>query len=94
MSELRDAVREIIEELDPDGGGYRTSEATGRLYRRAETESGELRPMTGLLVRLGCNVAVKQYRPEGAARSHMAMAGGAQSDMADLGWLGHHTALD
>lgn len=94
MTDLADAVREIIAELDPDGGGYRTSEATGRLYQRAHTESGGLRPMTGHLVRLGCNVAFKQYKPARAMQPHMATAGGVQADMADLGWLAQHTALD
>ena len=31
---LRDEVRRVIEELDPDGGGFRTDEAVDLLYFR------------------------------------------------------------
>lgn len=103
MSELYDAVREIIDELDPDGGGFRTSEASDRLYLRAETEAGPLPPITAALAKLGCRVAIRDPRVGRPAMSRSVYAAAAAStspqyDMADLaedfGWLDLHTALE
>ena len=34
MADLKEMVRDVIEELDPDGAGFRTSEAADLLYHR------------------------------------------------------------
>tara|TARA_R110000751_G_scaffold307640_1_gene430304 strand:- start:5019 stop:5528 length:510 start_codon:yes stop_codon:yes gene_type:complete len=104
MSKLRDAVRDIYEELDPDGGGFRTSEFKARLYSRAEEEcGGDLPELTADLARLGCLVAIKEHRPNRvqmgrAYEAAVYAATSPQMDMADVapdwGWIDEHTALE
>jgi hypothetical protein len=58
---LEDAVRNVINELDPDGGGFRTTEDVDLLLVRAEAEQGaKLSPLARWLVRTGARAALDE----------------------------------
>lgn len=72
MSRLSDDVRDIVQELDSDGGGYQTREAANLLIHRYVVEGvcnadGEPKPKVRTLMRLGAGVAFKNYKSESAA---------------------------
>lgn len=81
MPTLTDLTREVIAELDADGGGFRTREATARLFHRA-TDGHELPDHINDLVRLGCSVAVTGAKPLRAAAQRMEVMAG-QRDFAE-----------
>lgn len=81
MTTLTDLTREVIAELDADGGGFRTREATSLLFYRA-TDGLDLPRHVADLVRLGCGVAISGNKTERAAAQRVA-AYGEQSDFAD-----------
>jgi hypothetical protein len=62
MNSLTADVREVIEELDPDGGGFRTGEAVNLLVRRVVVAGvcdadGEPKPKVRQLMRIGAGTA-------------------------------------
>lgn len=81
MSTLTDLTREIIAELDADGGGFRTREAGNLLFTKA-TRGLELPKVVIDLCRLGCHAAITGHKPERAAAKRMAESG-QQADFAD-----------
>lgn len=97
MPTLTDLTRDVIAELDADGGGFRTREATALLLHRL-TDGLELpRPLLEV-ARLGCGVAIAGHKPVRAAAQRMeAMAG--QTDFAETApgfdhLLNDYAALD
>jgi hypothetical protein len=66
MSDLDDEVRRVIEELDPDGGGYRTKEAADLLHLRA-MEGCVVTPIAEQLMRIGAGEAEEGQEPENPA---------------------------
>jgi hypothetical protein len=73
MPSLNDDVREVIEELDPDGGGFRTGEAANLLVRRVVVAGvcdadGEPKPKVRQFMRMGAGTAVHGYK-EGSAKN-------------------------
>jgi hypothetical protein len=103
-------VREIVEELDADGGGYRTSEAANMLISRYVLEGvcnadGEPKPKVRTLMRIGASIAFKSYKSETAAdrkKRHQAaeLVGSDQYDFAEIDddfafkWLNVYAAWD
>lgn len=81
MPTLTDLTREIIAELDADGGGFRTREATSLLFHRA-TSGYELPSHITDLVRLGCGVAITGAKPIRAVAQKMEAYAG-QGDFAE-----------
>jgi hypothetical protein len=110
MSGIADDVRSIVEELDADGGGYRTGEAAGLLVHRYVVAGicdadGEPKGKVRSLMRLGAGVAIKGYKPAHVKNTKRreaaaAAAGGAQRDFVELcddfefAWLMHYAAFD
>jgi hypothetical protein len=110
VTKLSDDVREIVSELDADGGGYQTSEAASLLIRRYVIEGictadGDPKVHVRSLMRLGAGVAFKNYRADdtGETRKHRkvaAMAGAGQHDFAEVDddfgfeWLRVYAAWD
>jgi hypothetical protein len=98
MTTLTDLTREVIAELDADGGGFRTREATSLLFHRA-IDGHDLPDLVTELCRLGAGVAVANNKPE---RDLVRRAGRTvtQADFADQSpgfdhcWLAEHAALD
>jgi len=69
MSGIGADVRDIVRELDPDGGGYHTSEAASLLIHRYVlagicNADGDPKPKVRALMRLGAGVAFKSYKSE------------------------------
>jgi hypothetical protein len=110
MNSLNADAREIIEELDADGSGFRTGEAAGLLVRRYVVAGvcdadGEPKPKVRTLMRMGAGVVVKNYKPahrENTKRRETAaaMVGSAQHDFMELAddwefaWLMDYAAFD
>lgn len=64
---LNDDVREVIEELDADGGGFRTGEAANLLVSRVSEggvceDDGSPRPKVRQLMRMGATTAIKGFK--------------------------------
>ena len=57
MADLKTMVREVIEELDPDGAGYRTAEAADLLHHRLMLGC-TVTPIAEQLMRIGASVAL------------------------------------
>lgn len=100
---LERIVRDVKAELNPDGGGYHTSEAADLVFERARRGCGFLTAPMRELARAGAVVKLKEYANETAAtnpRLSMARAAAAagQNDFADIsegfGWMDGETALD
>jgi hypothetical protein len=103
-------VREIVEELDADGGGFQTGEAAGLLVHRYVVggvcdADGEPKPKVRTLMRWGAGVAVKNYTPAHRDNTKRraaaaAAASGAQSDFMELAedwefaWLMDYAAAE
>lgn len=97
MTTLTELTREVIAELDADGGGFRTREAGSLLFHRA-TEGLDLPKHVADLCRLGCHAAITGHRPERAAAQRMVAADG-QADFADSDpgfdhWVTDFAAMD
>lgn len=97
MTTLTDLAREVIAELDADGGGFRTREATALLFHRATTGLNLPRHVSEL-VRLGCGVAITGHKPVRAAAQRMEEMAG-QADFAETApgfdhLLNEYAALD
>jgi hypothetical protein len=63
MSEINDDLREIIDEVDADGSGFRTGEVARLLVNQYVTEgvcdgTGEPKPKVRALMRIGAGFAV------------------------------------
>lgn len=76
-SSLNDDVRKVIEELDADGGGFRTGEAANLLVSRVSAggvceDDGSPRPKVRQLMRMGATTAIKGFKgfTERNARMH------------------------
>lgn len=101
---LADAVQSVVDDLDVDGGGYRTTEAASLLFSRAEAEQGaRLAPLARSLARKGAQAALKDHKVERQAQDKAASAAASsalstQRDFAelvpDMGWTAEYTALD
>jgi hypothetical protein len=107
---LSQDVREIVNELDTDGGGYQTSEAASMLVHRYVLEGvcnadGDPKPKVRTLMRLGAGVAFKNYKSDGTSEHRKrekaaAWAGGEQHDFMELAddfdfeWLRVYAAWD
>jgi hypothetical protein len=64
---LNDDVREVITELDADGGGFRTGEAANLLVSRVSAGGvcegdGSPRPKVRQLMRMGATTAIKGFK--------------------------------
>jgi len=81
MPTLHDLTREVIAELDADGGGFRTREATSLLFHRA-CDGLDLPDYVATLVRLGCGVAIAGHKSERAVAQRME-AHASQRDFAE-----------
>ena len=58
---LEDAVQDVIDELNPDGGGYLVDEAVDLLVFRAEAAQGtKLPPHIRRLMRIGARAALEE----------------------------------
>jgi hypothetical protein len=78
VSKLKDDVRDIVNELDPDGGGYQTAEAASLLVHRyvaagvcecrcrcpACQEAGQPKPHVRSLMRVGAGTTFKNYKSD------------------------------
>jgi hypothetical protein len=92
MSGIGADVRDIVRELDPDGGGYQTSEAASLLIHRYITAGicnadGDPKPKVKALMRLGAGVAFKNYKAdshEHAKKTEKAYAYGEDGDQRDF----------
>ena len=61
---LRDLLRDIVSELDADGGGFRTNEAANLLYAKASEGRGDIPSLVERLARRGAREEVANFRPE------------------------------
>lgn len=97
---LRDLLRDIVAELDADGGGFRTNEAANLLYAKASEGRADIPPLIERLARRGAREEVASFRPERTATKRMAetvLVG--QRDLAELAegfdhWVTEIAALD
>jgi hypothetical protein len=97
---LRVLLHDILAELDPDGGGFRTSEAADMLYAKASHGCADIPLLVERLARRGAREEVASFRPERAAAKRVAadvMMG--QRDMAEVTdgfdhWVTDIAALD
>ena len=97
---LRVLLHDILAELDPDGGGFRTSEAADLLYAKVSDGCADIPLLVERLARRGAREEVASFRPERAAAKRVAadvMMG--QRDMADVTegfdhWVTDIAALD
>ena len=69
MSGINADVRDIVQELDADGGGYQTKEAANLLvHRYVEAgicdDMGDPKPKVRGLMRMGASVAFKSYKSD------------------------------
>ena len=64
---LERIVRDVKAELNPDGGGYHTSEAADLVFERARRGCGFLTAPMRELARAGAVVKLKEYANETAA---------------------------
>lgn len=85
MSKITDDVREIINELDADGGGFQTSEAANMLVHRYVVDGicqpdGTPKPKVQSLMRMGASVAVKHYDADSAERKRLRSKAPAAAD--------------
>lgn len=69
MSGINADVRDIVQELDADGGGYQTKEAANLLvHRYVEAgicdDMGDPKPKVRTLMRMGASVAFKGYKSD------------------------------
>ena len=99
-------VRDVIEELDPDGAGYRTKEAGDLLFHRLlDGCTGTLSAEAAQALRMGAVEAIKnngvrrivRNAPK-AVRAALESAASEQSDMSEIApkdfpWIHEHTAL-
>jgi hypothetical protein len=97
---LHNLLREIVAELDADGGGFRTSEAASMLYLKASEGRGDIPGLVERLARRGAREEVAGFRPEREATKSInesVMAG--QRDLAEVSqgfdhWVTDIAALD
>lgn len=97
---LRDLLRDIVSELDADGGGFRTNEAANLLYAKASEGRGDIPGLIERLARRGAREEVASFRPEREVTKRMTtdvMVG--QRDLAELDqgfdhWITDIAALD
>ncbi len=110
MSGINDDVREIIGELDADGGGFQTAEAANLLvYRYVAVgicqPDGTPKPKVQGLMRMGASVAVKNYNAGAATNERLrnraaAISGGVQGDFQHIAedfdhrWVMAYVALE
>lgn len=106
MSSLRAVVHNVITDLDADGGGFRTMDASSLVVERVLVHGladgdGNLLPMPAQLMRKGAAVAIREYQPERkAAQKVVAFAAdGRQSDFAEVSndfdhWVMDYAALE
>jgi len=110
MSGISADVRDIVQELDADGGGYQTKEAADLLiHRYVEAgicdDLGDPKPKVRTLMRMGASVAFKGYKSENAEdkanrERAAAWAGGEQRDFVEIDgdfgfeWLRSYAAWD
>jgi hypothetical protein len=97
MTTLSELTREVIAELDADGAGFRTREASNLLFHRV-TDGLDLPRHVADLCRLGASVAITGNKPERALAQRTA-AVARQSDFAETApgfdhWLTEHAAMD
>jgi hypothetical protein len=97
MSGINADVRNIVQELDADGGGYQTKEAANLLvHRYVEAgicdDLGDPKPKVRTLMRMGASVAFKNYKSdtaedkanrERASERAWTWAGGEQRDFSE-----------
>ena len=106
MSSLRAVVHNVITDLDTDGGGFRTVDASSLVVERvlehglADAE-GNLLPMPAQLMRKGAAVAIREYQPERKTVQKVvaASADGLQGDFAEVSdefdhWIMDYAALE
>ena len=94
---LLDLLRDVVAELDADGGGFRTREAADLLFHRAK-DGRDIPDAIAQLARRGAQMAVQEFKPEWAAALRSAQFAG-QRDMAEIAdgfdrWLSDFAAVD
>lgn len=110
MSGINADVRDIVQELDADGGGYQTKEAANLLvHRYVEAgicdDMGDPKPKVRGLMRMGASVAFKSYKSDTTEdkvnrERAAAWAGGEQHDFIEIEegfgfeWLKVYAAWD
>ena len=110
MSGINADVRDIVQELDADGGGYQTKEAANLLvHRYVEAgicdDLGDPKPKVRTLMRMGASVAFKSYKSDSTEdkvnrERAAASAGGDQRDFIEIDggfgfeWLRVYAAWD
>lgn len=105
---VSDELGEIIAEIDPDGIGFRSSEAAGMLLYRAVRQldlgrEEDLPVLPATLMRKGAQQAVREYSPDAVSQQQAENAAvraavSPQRDMAEMddsfAWTRRFTALD
>jgi hypothetical protein len=79
MTDLHAETQAVVEELDPDGGGFSSKEATDLLHYRIESagivqEDGRPKKHISMMLRSACASMISNYKPERAA--HLAVGSG------------------
>lgn len=97
--ELKKIIKDVREQLNPDGGGYRTGEALNLIVENARKGCGYLNTPILELSRAGAATKLKEYsqRAPKINKAIHAIEDG-QTDLAeivdDFGWMLEETSLD